>query len=117
MRLLLGFFVFWALRVIARRFLAGSLRARQRYQGAGGFQGHRGADGSAKARRNKTAYDILQVSPNASMEEIKVAYRRMVRLYHPDQVSGLGQELQDVAESHMKEINAAYEELSKYHRE
>ncbi len=51
------------------------------------------------------------------MAEIKVAYRRMVRLYHPDQVSGLGQELQDVAESHMKEINAAYEELSKYHRE
>jgi len=51
------------------------------------------------------------------MAEIKVAYRRMVRLYHPDQVSGLGQELQDVAESHMKEINAAYEELSKYHHE
>ena len=117
MRLLLGFFVFWALRVIARRFLMGNLRARQRYQAAGGSQGYRGADGGGKARRTRTAYDILQVSPTASMAEIKVAYRRMVRLYHPDQVSGLGQELQDVAESHMKEINAAYEELSRYHRE
>ena len=117
MRLLLGFVVFWALGVIARRFLMGSLRSRQRYQGPGGSQGYGRAEGGAKARRNRTAYEILQVSPNASMAEIKVAYRRMVRLYHPDQVSGLGQELQDVAESHMKEINAAYEELSKYHHE
>ena len=117
MRLLLGFLVFWALRVIARRFLMGSLRGRQRHQSRPGSRGYRGAEGGAKARRNRTAYEILQVSPTASIGEIRVAYRRMVRLYHPDQVSGLGEELRDVAERHMKEINAAYEELKKYHGE
>jgi len=34
--------------------------------------------------KNKNLYDILGLSPNASKEDIKASYRRLVRIYHPD---------------------------------
>jgi len=52
-------------------------------------------------------YEILGVERNASQEEIKKAYRRLARKYHPD-VTGGDKE----AEAKFKEINEAYEVLS-----
>jgi len=57
---------------------------------------------------------ILGVSPSASREEIKEAYRQRMREYHPDKVSHLGPDLRSLAESKAKQINEAYEAL--YHR-
>ncbi len=34
--------------------------------------------------KNKNLYEILNLSPNSSKEEIKIAYRKLVRIYHPD---------------------------------
>ncbi len=34
--------------------------------------------------KNKNFYDILDLTPSASKEDIKAAYRRLVRIYHPD---------------------------------
>jgi molecular chaperone DnaJ len=51
-------------------------------------------------------YEILGVSRSASPEEIKKAYRKLVRQYHPD----INKE--DGVEDKFKEINAAYEILS-----
>lgn len=51
-------------------------------------------------------YETLGVSKNASMDEIKKAYRRLARKYHPD----INKEKN--AEEKFKEINAAYEILS-----
>jgi molecular chaperone DnaJ len=51
-------------------------------------------------------YDILGVSRNADKEEIKRAYRRLARKYHPDVNKDPG------AEERFKEINRAYEVLS-----
>ncbi|XTZ12379.1 MAG: DnaJ domain-containing protein, partial [cyanobacterium endosymbiont of Rhopalodia inflata] len=51
-------------------------------------------------------YEILGVSRNAKKEEIKRAYRRLARQYHPD----INKE--SVAEERFKEINRAYEVLS-----
>ena len=51
-------------------------------------------------------YEILSVSRDASKEEIKRAYRRLARKYHPDVNKEAG------AEERFKEINRAYEVLS-----
>ena len=54
----------------------------------------------------KSLYETLEVSENASAEEIKKAYRKLARKYHPDVNKDPG------AEEKFKEINAAYEVLS-----
>lgn len=55
---------------------------------------------------SKSLYDTLGVSQGASVDEIKKAYRRLARKYHPD----INKEAE--AEDKFKEINAAYEILS-----
>lgn len=59
----------------------------------------------------KNPYEVLGVSPNASDEEIKKAYRDLARKYHPDKYRD--SDLADLATEKMKEINAAYEEIQK----
>jgi len=64
-----------------------------------------GADtGSARAW-----YEVLQVPAYASIDEVKLAYRRRIAEYHPDKTSSLGDELRVLAETKTKEINAAYD--------
>ncbi|MDT8338338.1 MAG: J domain-containing protein [Sulfurimonas sp.] len=55
---------------------------------------------------SKSLYETLEVSENASEAEIKKAYRKLARQYHPDVNKDKG------AEEKFKEINAAYEILS-----
>ncbi len=59
----------------------------------------------------KDYYEILSVSPVASEAEIKKAYRRMARKYHPDVAPN-----RRVAEEAFKEINEAHEVLSNHAR-
>ncbi len=56
-------------------------------------------------------YKILGVSPDASDDEIKKAYRQLARKYHPDKYRD--SDLADLASEKMKEVNAAYEEIKK----
>jgi len=53
-------------------------------------------------------HEILGVSPNASAEVIKSAYRLRAHQYHPDRTEGLGPELKVLAERKMQELNTAY---------
>lgn len=55
-------------------------------------------------------YEVLGVSPNASDEEIKKAYRELAKKYHPDKYAD--SPLKDVAEQKMKEINEAYDTIN-----
>lgn len=56
-------------------------------------------------------YQILNVDPNASDEEVKKAYRTLARKYHPDNYHD--NPLADLAQEKMKEINSAYEEIQR----
>jgi hypothetical protein len=51
---------------------------------------------------------VLEVSPDAGMDEIRGAYRHKMRQYHPDRVSALAPEFLELAERRTKALNAAY---------
>lgn len=51
-------------------------------------------------------YKVLGVSPDASDEEIKKAYRRLAKKYHPDLNPG-----DEAAAKKMQEVNAAYDQI------
>ena len=58
-------------------------------------------------------YSVLGVKKNFTESELKKAYREQMKNYHPDRVAHLGEELKQVANRRTKEIQRAYEELSK----
>ena len=60
----------------------------------------------------KDPYEILGVPRNASQQEIKSAFRKQAQRYHPDRVSHLGEEFQQLAKEKFQEIQKAYETLS-----
>ena len=57
----------------------------------------------------KNPYEVLGISPSATNEEVRDAYRALARKYHPDNY--VDSPLADMAEEKMKEINAAYDEI------
>ena len=62
------------------------------------------------ANCTKNLYEILEVSCFATVDEIKVAYKKLVRIYHPDVNKGKD------AEINFKLLNNAYEILSNEER-
>ncbi len=56
-------------------------------------------------------YQVLGVSPSASDEEVKKAYRELARKYHPDNYQN--NPLADLAEEKMKEVNEAYDAINR----
>ena len=60
-----------------------------------------------------SAYAVLEISPSASDEEIKSAYRRMAMKNHPDKVASLGPDVQKAAEEKFRKIQEAYERIKK----
>jgi DnaJ-class molecular chaperone len=83
------------------------------------------ADGSRESRDSRArrrassmslreASDLLGVGPDATLEEIKRAYHSKVAEWHPDKLAGVAQELRDMATERMKQLNEAYEIVSRY---
>lgn len=60
---------------------------------------------------NDANYRILGISPEATDEEVKKAYRRMAVKYHPDKVATLGEDVQKAAEEKFKAVSQAYEAI------
>ena len=58
----------------------------------------------------KNPYEVLGVSKDATQDEIKAAYRKLAKQYHPDKY--IGNPLADLAAEKFKEINEAYEALT-----
>ncbi len=69
--------------------------------------------GDADAARVRAAYDALGVSPDASNDEIKKAYRRLMNRSHPDKIAGSNPDAAVVAEAgrRTREVRSAYEML------
>jgi DnaJ like chaperone protein len=58
-------------------------------------------------------FKILEITPAATDEELKKAYRRMAMKYHPDKVSHLGEDFQQAAKEKFQKVNQAYENIKK----
>ena len=61
------------------------------------------------------AYEILGLSPSASVAEIKTAYRKRVKECHPDLFAGMDQQAKALAERWTRALNAAYATLNPRH--
>jgi DnaJ like chaperone protein len=59
------------------------------------------------------AYDVLEINPTVTNEEIKKAYKKMAVKYHPDKVSYLGEDVQKSAKEKFQKVNEAYQLISK----
>lgn len=57
----------------------------------------------------RNPYEVLGIKEGASKEEIKKAYKELVKKYHPDQYGN--NPLRDLAEEKLREINEAYDIL------
>lgn len=68
---------------------------------------------SYRPKTDHAAYKILEVRPDASIDEIKEAYKHQALLYHPDKVAHLGTDMVRQAEAKFKNINEAYQAIRK----
>ena len=106
MGLQLGCVIYFFQRLMKR--LAG---AQSTYQHAESFYEQYTPPKREPAYDMPTAYTTLGISPNATDDEVKKAYRRMAMEYHPDkQVNASEQEKQAAAEK-FRAANKAYEHI------
>ena len=66
-----------------------------------------------KNNKNIDPYKILSITPSASNAEVKKAWKKLIREYHPDILSskGLSQKKLEMATQKMAEINVAYDKI------
>lgn len=101
------------------RLIADNLMTTYRHESPPKSKGNRRTSGSSERQRtsphgvtwqesSRSPYEVLGLAISASREEIRIAYRKMASLYHPDKVAHLAPEFREMADRKMKEINTAY---------
>lgn len=85
------------------------------YQSGGYSSGSSGSSGGSTYRSHTLDddYRILEVSPDASDDEVKKAYRNMAKKYHPDRVAHLGEEMRKQAEQKFARLSDAYDNIKR----
>lgn len=58
-------------------------------------------------------YKVLEISPEASDEEVRKAYRKLAFKYHPDRVGNLGEEVQRASKEKFQTLQHAYAQIRK----
>ena len=59
-------------------------------------------------------FKILEINNDATIEEVKQAYRDLAQIWHPDRVSTKNPRLKEKAEKKMKELNKAKSKITAY---
>ncbi len=72
---------------------------------------HQGVSRDAPSRLSP--YDVLKISPQADVNQIKKAYHQALQEYHPDKVDHLGEDIKKLAKLKTEEIIKAYQTLKK----
>ncbi|MDO4875213.1 MAG: TerB family tellurite resistance protein [Campylobacter sp.] len=77
------------------------------------FYGSRFEANTDEVVQEKDAFEVLGLSKNASLDEVKARYKELVRQYHPDILMGRGESKEVIERSTKKlqEINEAYGRL------
>ena len=79
--------------------------------GGGGYSG--GSTGGYRSHTLDSDYQILEISPDASDDEVKKAYRNLAKKYHPDRVAHLGDDMRKAAEEKFSRLSQAYDNIRK----
>ena len=64
-------------------------------------------------KETSSAYTVLEISPGASDDEVRTAYRKMAMKNHPDKVATLGPDVQKAAAEKFRQVQEAYEAIKK----
>lgn len=101
--------------LLVTRYVTKKYRSRQTSGPESGSTGERtGTEEKTQSASGTSAndpYTVLGVARDAAPDEIRAAYRGLANQYHPDKVSHLGKEFQELAEKRFKEIQQAYDQL------
>ena len=104
-----------------RTFFGGGFGQGSTNTGGNTYSGYSGQNGSSSYQRTTNTYTtdkskyytILGLSKNASQDEIKKAYHKLAKEHHPDKFVNSSDSEKKYHENKMKEINDAYENLTK----
>ena len=104
-----------------RTFFGGGCGQGSTNTGGNTYSGYSGQNGSSSYQRTTNTYTtdkskyytILGVSKNASQDEIRKAYHKLAKEHHPDKFVNSSDSEKKYHENKMKEINDAYENLTK----
>ena len=103
-----------------RTFFGGGFGQGSTNTGGNAYSEYSGQNGSSYQRTTNTYttdkskyYTILGVSKNASQDEIRKAYHKLAKEHHPDKFVNSSDSEKKSHENKMKEINDAYENLTK----
>ena len=77
------------------------------------YEGNSSYGGRGSQATLENDYKILEVSPDATDDEVKKAYRAAAKKHHPDKVSHLGEDVRKAAEVKFAQVNEAYERIKK----
>jgi DnaJ like chaperone protein len=72
-----------------------------------------GSRGSYQRAPQEDPYQVLGLERTATADEIKKAYRRLAKQYHPDALASMGKEVTQEAQQQFRKIQEAYDRLSK----